>query len=303
MSFLPWKRRRQASNQPDQQRPAGQRPEPHKYHAITINERRFLKEVAYVLPKDHEEVNRLDFQHYMLRQALKGNYLAPIEEGPLAAILDIGCGTGRWCKELALQFPAVQIYGLDLEESRSSTGPIPPNYHFLPGNVLERLPFEDEAFDFVHQRLLVAAIPASRWPEIIREQMRVTRPGGWIELVECGVEGINLGPLTQQFFSWGVQACASREIDARAVPTLGKQMQEEGINNVQETTIDIPIGPWGGHIGVMMQEDLLSAFGGLKTLYTQQGHTTEFDTLLKQLPLEWKQGCSSFRVFLFWGRR
>jgi hypothetical protein len=39
----------------------------------TVMGRRFLRGVPYVLPKDMGEVNRLDFQHYMMRAALRGN--------------------------------------------------------------------------------------------------------------------------------------------------------------------------------------------------------------------------------------
>ncbi len=37
--------------------------------------RRHLAGLPYDLPKDDQEISRLDFQHYMLRYAFKGNYL------------------------------------------------------------------------------------------------------------------------------------------------------------------------------------------------------------------------------------
>jgi hypothetical protein len=40
--------------------------------------RRYLADAPYMLPSDDAEINRLDFQHYLLRYALRGNYLAPI---------------------------------------------------------------------------------------------------------------------------------------------------------------------------------------------------------------------------------
>jgi hypothetical protein len=58
--------------------------------------------VPYMLPADLAEVNRLDFQHFMLRYALRGNYTAPIEQP--RQILDVGTGTRRWAVEMAQIF-------------------------------------------------------------------------------------------------------------------------------------------------------------------------------------------------------
>jgi len=55
--------------------------------------------VPYILPKDLDETNGLDFQHALLRSFITGNYLAPFEQP--RDILDVGCGTGRWAMELA----------------------------------------------------------------------------------------------------------------------------------------------------------------------------------------------------------
>src|SRR5262245_38739441 len=59
--------------------------------------------LPYTLPHDVEEVNRLDFQHYMLRYAFQGIYAAPLKQP--RDILDVGTGTGRWALEMAQYFP------------------------------------------------------------------------------------------------------------------------------------------------------------------------------------------------------
>ncbi|MGH2480290.1 MAG: hypothetical protein ACRDHW_11590 [Ktedonobacteraceae bacterium] len=69
-----------------------------KSMAVMRSGRRFL-ESTYLPLKDSGEISRLDFQHYLLRQALKGNYLAPIRDP--GYILDGGAGTGRWGREMA----------------------------------------------------------------------------------------------------------------------------------------------------------------------------------------------------------
>ena len=68
--------------------------------------------LPYALPRDMEEINRLDFQHYMLRYALQGLYAAPLKNP--TTILDVGTGTGRWAMDMAQTFPHAKVIGLDV---------------------------------------------------------------------------------------------------------------------------------------------------------------------------------------------
>ncbi|GHO62589.1 hypothetical protein KSC_014810 [Ktedonobacter sp. SOSP1-52] len=146
-------------------------------HTTTVGTRRYYSDIPYVLPKDLEDGNRLDFQHYLFRQAMHGYYLAPLEPEKISSILDVGCGTGRWPIEMAQLFPHAQVMGLDLEQFQQQGAEKMPNYHFTRGNILQGLPFPNGMFDFVHQRLLVMGIPLAQWTTVIRELLRVTAPG------------------------------------------------------------------------------------------------------------------------------
>ncbi len=46
-----------------------------------------------MLPEHVAEIDRLDVQHYALRAALEGNYIAPVTDPE--RILDVGTGTGQ----------------------------------------------------------------------------------------------------------------------------------------------------------------------------------------------------------------
>ena len=72
--------------------------------------RQLVRGVPYLLPKDLEEGNRLDFQHFILRYALQGNYATPLRSH--SSILDVG--TGIWAREMAQVFPGANIVGLDV---------------------------------------------------------------------------------------------------------------------------------------------------------------------------------------------
>src|SRR6185312_2694638 len=105
---------------------------------VVVGGRRRAAGVPFMLPADMREVNRLDFQHYLLRNVFQGNYAAPIRDP--ASILDVGTGTGRWAHEMAMTFPRAKVLGLDITAPRVEEGPgrdqRPPNYAFVLGNVL-----------------------------------------------------------------------------------------------------------------------------------------------------------------------
>jgi hypothetical protein len=68
--------------------------------------------------------------------------------------------------------------------------------------VLEGPPFPDGQFSSTHQRLLVATIPSQAWPGVVRELVRVTRPGGWIDWLERS-DGIQpAGPAMRRLLDW-----------------------------------------------------------------------------------------------------
>ncbi|RKP05008.1 hypothetical protein THASP1DRAFT_33169, partial [Thamnocephalis sphaerospora] len=56
---------------------------------------------------DPEAVERADLTHEMVRYVQRSNYTAPIVQPK--RILDVGCGTGRWAKEMARDFPKARV--------------------------------------------------------------------------------------------------------------------------------------------------------------------------------------------------
>jgi SAM-dependent methyltransferase len=243
--------------------------DPREHRFFLFGGRRHLQSATYPLPKDMAEVNRLDFQHYLLRTGFRGNYASPLQNP--TSILDVGSGSGRWGMEMAALFPLAQVTGVDLvppavdEATTLGHGLTarPANYSFTQGNVLERLPFPDRSFDFVHQRLLITAIPSARWPDVIQELTRVTKPGGWIELAECGVPQDGGPGLTGLWNTW-IALCAKRGVDFTMGHTLGDLLRHGGLGNVTQHHLLFPMGAWGGHIGVMSATDCMAVAQALR---------------------------------------
>jgi ubiquinone/menaquinone biosynthesis C-methylase UbiE len=168
-------------------------PEPTAPAPLT-EQRTYLDDAPYLLPKDALEDQRLNYQHHVLYKTISNHYLAPISP-TTATMLDVGTGTGIWPVDMAALFPHAHIVGVDVSLA-SLPSPLPTTCLFVQANILKGLPFPDQQFDFTHQRFLVAAIPALHWPAVVRELVRVTRPGGWVELLEIGDTIQNAGPAT-----------------------------------------------------------------------------------------------------------
>jgi ubiquinone/menaquinone biosynthesis C-methylase UbiE len=241
--------------------------------------------LPYALPRDMEEINRLDFQHYMLRHALRGLYAAPLHAP--ANIVDVGAGTGRWAMDMAQIFPQARICGVDVNpppaDERAGFGVDvrPPNYTFMPGNVLEGLPFENSVFDFSHMRLLFTAIPADRWPRAIAELARVTRPGGWVESVETtGLH--NGGPNVDRMMSWIAQMSARRQVDLMNGGRVADYARAAGLRNVAASVVNVPTGAWGDRLGAMVATDFVGVCQGYAGLLVGAGLASQqqFDETL-----------------------
>lgn len=277
---------------------------------LQLGGRRYVADAPYLLPKDLKEIDRLDFQHFMLRYLIRGNFNAPLRQ-PLS-ILDVGSGTNRWGIEVALQFPQANVVGVDLIETPTTTIQAPENYLFVQGNVLN-LPFDAGNFDFVHQRLLVLALPEKDWFQAIQEVVRVTRPGGWVELVEStgqveflhlsqGEEGIaNLRKLN----AWSDQACAKRGIRLTVGGQIGQVLNNARLGHVQQRQIPIPLGAHGGRIGTMMEANYMAALGGLRNLILAMQVTSanEYDAAVAAAPTEIARNTCTFPYYIAYGQK
>jgi ubiquinone/menaquinone biosynthesis C-methylase UbiE len=243
-----------------------------------IGGRRIINETAYALPNDITENERLNLQHYVMRYAMRGNYAVPFWRLGYRPkdILDVACGSGRWGAEMAYEFPDANVVGIDIAAPDPTSPSVtlgrstpPENYLLLQGDVRKGLPFPDNAFDYVHMRFLVVAIGADDWPQLVQELVRVTRPDGWIELVDTVMRDAVGSPAHQRFFELFQKMTASRNYDLAAGEHIEGRLRAAGLAHVQSFRLDVPIGDWGGRIGSLMRLDVESAVAGIVAPLTQ----------------------------------
>ncbi|KAI8642546.1 S-adenosyl-L-methionine-dependent methyltransferase [Parasitella parasitica] len=144
-------------------------------------------ESRYLLPNDSEEIDRLKRQHDLMKVTLDGLYSVPLKRKLKHGItvLDGGCGPGGWSLDMAAKYKNSQFHGVDMFEKQfPDEKDRLANTEFIEGNLVNKIPYPDNTFDYVYQRLLCMALTSQQWEDNLKEDLRVMKPGGYIELVE-----------------------------------------------------------------------------------------------------------------------
>jgi demethylmenaquinone methyltransferase/2-methoxy-6-polyprenyl-1,4-benzoquinol methylase len=107
-------------------------------------------------------------------------------------LLDIATGTGDIAQEGLDQHPAIQAVGGDFTIEMMQVGKQNPRRHAIQWTTADtlHLPFPDNTFNAVTSGFLMRNVIDV--PGAFREQMRVTKPGGWVVVLESSPPKKNL---------------------------------------------------------------------------------------------------------------
>ena len=256
-----------------------------------------------MLPRHPAELERLDVQHYAVRATLGANYLAPVGQTP-CRVLDVGSGSGQWAYNVCEELHEAAVFGFDLEPSPP---PWPVRYRFARGNVLQGLPFVDDAFDLTHQRLLISGIPLKSWPPVVQDLLRVTRRGGWVELVEGATYIDQAGPAGARLADLMCQLAQPLGLDSSGFVfrSLGRYLEDVGASEIQTRNLAVPIGTWGGDAGVLMATNTRAMFTRLSPAYTARlgVPAEECADLVATMNEEWASRRAAYPMAVAIGRK
>ncbi|KAG1047408.1 hypothetical protein G6F46_007903 [Rhizopus delemar] len=195
---------------------------------------------TYWLPKDDEEQQRLTGQHFAVKELYGGSNLLPSVEKALdfnseISILDIGCGSGIWVMDMITDYPNCKYYGCDMVDTTNKNIRL-PQFEFAIGNVLKGLPYEDNTFDLVHMRLFVFALREDQWPIVIKELVRVAKPGCIVQVTEVDLKMPNEDLGAYHKLLVAIHAvCEQRSQNPRIALELEKMMLENTNTEVLQT--------------------------------------------------------------------
>ncbi|KAL7934715.1 S-adenosyl-L-methionine-dependent methyltransferase [Trichoderma chlorosporum] len=173
-----------------------------------------------VTPNDPCENQRQAYQHELFTLCLGGSLtftklpldlLAP--DSPRFHILDVGCGGGHWCMEMAQSNPLVDVLGIELS-SANLPKDVPPNLTFEIADAAEDWP--PRLYDFIHLRNLVGG-GIRDWRRLIVQAFDHLKPGGQLEFTE----------VTPLFYGVDPDPMASSSEDDTDAETAQQQRQQQ----------------------------------------------------------------------------
>ncbi|KAG0363379.1 S-adenosyl-L-methionine-dependent methyltransferase [Gamsiella multidivaricata] len=275
------------------------------YHSRRCDDgrtRHAVENVPYMLPNDLTESDRLDAQHYIVRFIFKGNYNVELDREKNIKILDVATGTGVWALEMAHEFPNADVYGVDIS-AIFPTEIKPKNCHFQLCNILEGLPFPDNHFDFIYQRLLVYALSPAQRKQVNAELLRVLKPEGYLQLVESDGIVYNPGPETEKINQLSLETSLRHGVDPREVQHMKSGLKQAGYTSVNSFNIALPVGNWGGKAGELSQQNM----HGLATIWLKgeigKMDQESCDRVLKLADEEIEKMQSYYKVWLVVGQK
>ncbi|RHZ69521.1 hypothetical protein Glove_283g22 [Diversispora epigaea] len=244
----------------------------------TKNENERVKKICQDI--ENEDIDRTHLIHFYFRFVWNSNFQSPIEKllQNGALILDVGCGPGTFCTDLATTYTRSTFIGLDWNPI-FPTHIKPPNVLFYKHNLFEGIPFAEKKFDFIHIRFMKHCFNEIDWEQkILPELFRVLKPG---VLEKNNFDHFNI---SRQKFQDIIQIYESQ---------LASITIEEKINTWY------PVQPLNRQFTVDLATELL---GSLKTRMTRimTMDNAEFEILINKIITELKENNSyskTYRIF------
>lgn len=215
----------------------------------TIGGRKYISGIPYILPSDKDEQLRMDALHFYLKVLLRDNTVIPLSKKHAYNILDCGHGSGIWVMEMARAYPTACIVGVDVAATELPYDVIPHNVNFQRVDILEGLPYMSNSFDMVHERLLGLGTPADKWEAMLKEQYRVLKPGGLIQVDEFDLVFHNDGPISQDVAKMIGAICEKRGLDLGMAARLEKVLRSVGFVEVEVRTVQMRYDEKAGALG------------------------------------------------------
>src|SRR5262249_15001579 len=136
------------------------------------------------------EMARLMRQDHLITKGMGGIFPEKIDLSGVQRILDLACGPGGWVLETAFAYTDIDVIGVDISERMITYANAQANVQQLSNasfrvmNILQPLDFPDSSFDLINARLISGFMRPAWWSGLMRECLRILRPGGILRFTE-----------------------------------------------------------------------------------------------------------------------
>ncbi|CAG8470802.1 8553_t:CDS:2 [Funneliformis caledonium] len=264
----------------------------------TTNNDDVSNRIKYNVPTTHDGSTHSRSPHGILKYLWQSNFSAPVEDILLSsgAILDAGCGFGAWLEDMSAEYHKPDFVGVGLFPQHFPTQ-ISKNIKFVQADIL-CLPFEDNLFDFVRLSYFATTFAHHEWDVAIKELIRVTIPGGWIEFVEPDLVPKDTGPIGTRL----LEALDNLNITDILELKLNATKQ---LTDIQHDSRSLTIGKLGGEAGISHGKNIREYFEeNSQRFYMHMGISSEeYSKLLDDFFEELQTREAKLRFFRFWARK
>ncbi|HLZ56225.1 MAG TPA: class I SAM-dependent methyltransferase [Ktedonosporobacter sp.] len=200
---------------------------------------------TYIIdPASGAEIARLMNQEALMKRAVGGLIPEGIDLEHVSHVLDVACGPGGWVQDMAFTYPDLYVVGIDTDQRvvayalAQARVQALSNASFSVIDITQPLPLPDASFDFINARFLSRLLLRETWADVMREAARVTRPGGWICLIEAEGYGETNSQALQKMEALLMRAMATDPWGRYAdiVPRLSRFLDEGGYQRRREGT-------------------------------------------------------------------
>ncbi|GES97755.1 S-adenosyl-L-methionine-dependent methyltransferase [Rhizophagus clarus] len=220
-----------------------------------VNEEKELADY-YLSNNDFNDLDRQHMHNFIIKYIFQGSFSAPVEENLTLGckVLDVACGPATWLLDLASKYENSIFFGLDIK-------PIfpreikPSNLKFVQADILNRLPFRDNNFEFTHIESMVNILTTGQWDFVLSELIRVTKPGGYIEITDLYLNIDKHTPILYEVYKGLYRSCLKRNVNIRSIIHLNSILEsKQNIGTVHRDEKIVIFGPNGGKAGLTYQE-------------------------------------------------
>lgn len=293
------------------------------------------------IPADEQEQDRLSTQHKAFSIGFGGLYPAPEivravlapQEGVTKRILDLGCGSGIWCTEMAREFPHCDVLGVDLAPVSVLPEHMPANCKFEINDINGGLQHLQGMYDVVQARCI--SLGVNNFRESLQWVVGCAKPGGIVISMEGDFDFYSGWPMTYAPF-WSnsnpqgsyhsrvlYEIRRSAVLAGSSVMSMEKLLDEGLWNSAPALDPDtckaadvyLPVGTWCKQgdpaqqeqlrsVGMLMRENMMELSRIVQPGFLQAGWSKEIvDQWATGMQDECQNGTIGLRMRLAWGRR